>query len=245
MKSEKAFTLIELLVVVAIIAVLVALLLPALGQAREMARKVKCASSLRQIGVALSLYVQNNYDTYPMGQTSEWQGAVPKAYKDYPYQRWHCSSWPLGVSVYGKTWMDFIFPFTDKSINVFVCDSAGPGEPPSARWTRNLSAPYYGYNMALWPCNPTWFSGATGNCARVGEIGRPSEQVICLDYRSIYSCYANSAEAYLNYYPFCHLGSSANILAGDGHVFSEKSTNGYYFSAAGRDDIPTWNVFSD
>ncbi len=59
----RAFTLIELLVVVAIIVLLIAILLPSLGRAREQARTVKCASNLRQIMLAVQIYAQEN-DSY-------------------------------------------------------------------------------------------------------------------------------------------------------------------------------------
>lgn len=62
---QRAFTLVELLVVIAIIGVLAALLMPAFGRAKESARGVACLSNLRQIGVGLQLYVQENNNRMP------------------------------------------------------------------------------------------------------------------------------------------------------------------------------------
>ena len=64
-KHKGGFTLIELLVVVAIIAILAAMLLPALFRARGMARKAVCMSNLKQLGLALHMYVQDWDDQMP------------------------------------------------------------------------------------------------------------------------------------------------------------------------------------
>src|SRR3989442_6298503 len=64
--ARVAFTLIELLVVIAIIALLAALLLPAFGRAKEAGRGAACISNLRQIGVALQIYLQDNNNHLPV-----------------------------------------------------------------------------------------------------------------------------------------------------------------------------------
>ncbi len=64
-KKKKAFTLVELLVVVAIIALLVSILLPALGQARQAAQKVVCMSFVRQMVLASIGYMSENRDAFP------------------------------------------------------------------------------------------------------------------------------------------------------------------------------------
>jgi prepilin-type N-terminal cleavage/methylation domain-containing protein/prepilin-type processing-associated H-X9-DG protein len=68
MKRRAGFTLIELLVVVSIIALLIALLLPSLGKARDQAKLVKCAANLHSIGLALAQYAYRNNDLMPQTQ---------------------------------------------------------------------------------------------------------------------------------------------------------------------------------
>ena len=65
MKTKRAFTLIELLVVIAIIAMLAALLLPALSRAKASAQRADCISNLRQISLGMHLYAGDNGDTLP------------------------------------------------------------------------------------------------------------------------------------------------------------------------------------
>ncbi len=65
MSRRRAFTLIELLVVVAIIALLIAILLPSLANARAQAKRVKCEAGLRGIGHTVAFYLQDNRDTLP------------------------------------------------------------------------------------------------------------------------------------------------------------------------------------
>jgi prepilin-type N-terminal cleavage/methylation domain-containing protein/prepilin-type processing-associated H-X9-DG protein len=92
-QSRPAFTLIELLVVIAIIAILAALLLPALSQAKERGKRTACVSNLRQISLATQLYVDET--------------------KSYP---------PAYVNSTNR-WMDLLKPLLAKSSGVYLCPS--------------------------------------------------------------------------------------------------------------------------
>lgn len=85
LKTSASFTLIELLVVVAIIAVLVALLLPAISKARESAKRVTCASQLRSFGTVFSMYADSNNGWFPGSDLYYYYDPI-----EFPNYAWPC-----------------------------------------------------------------------------------------------------------------------------------------------------------
>jgi prepilin-type N-terminal cleavage/methylation domain-containing protein/prepilin-type processing-associated H-X9-DG protein len=79
MRRPKAFTLIELLVVIAIIAVLLGILMPGLQAAKERGRRLKCMNNLRQVGVAVHMYANDNRGMVPVNpKVGDWLWDVPR-----------------------------------------------------------------------------------------------------------------------------------------------------------------------
>lgn len=148
-KSPRHFTLVELLVVIAIIAILSSLLLPSLSAGRDAAKRSSCASNMKQIGLAIRMYGDDNNDQPPQAGWS--YPSAPPA---------------LPVNVY--------WPFqTNSYINrkaVFACPSASDaGNPP---WLASPFVADYGYNAYAGNCSN---SGYMGYFKRFSLCSRPAQ----------------------------------------------------------------------
>lgn len=163
MKST-AFTLIELLVVIAIIGILAAMLLPALNSARDRGKTAVCVANLKQIGMAVTMYADDNGDYYPPGYISG------------------VSDWSLTIAPYvAKSQGTYQNLGSITTSRVFVCPSV---HTPGSDVTRvSYSAHPYLFGNSELSCSST-----PGECFNVPKRqtsqSRPSELVLLADGNS-------------------------------------------------------------
>jgi len=164
-KFKSGFTLIELLVVVAIIAVLIAMLLPAIGAARERAKTIACAAQLKQISSYLFLYAEN-YNRFP---NSRWDGFINGNYVEiHWFQR-------LSAEYFAK--------ITD----IYICPSDPANKPNTGNWRDRFS---YGVSES----GPCPFRGVSGTppvgwkAYRPSDVPNPQKTVlVCDSAETLYS----------------------------------------------------------
>src|SRR5688500_17566876 len=82
--KQKGFTLIELLVVIGIIMILAGMLLPALSRAKQQANRIKCLNNMRQLGLSIMMYADENEGQYPPRRNapSNWVSRLEPFYKN-------------------------------------------------------------------------------------------------------------------------------------------------------------------
>ena len=160
MTTRRAFTLIEVLVVIAVIALIAAMLLPALSKARESGRRAACASNLRQLNVAVSIYAgENEGDFPPTNQTNRWPAQFFRGYENLDVLL--CPS-------------DRTSPARDVGVK--------PDEAPRS-YVMNLFRDHF--SSTLSPAELQRFnSGTYAGTINEGNIGQPADTVLFGEKRS-------------------------------------------------------------
>lgn len=196
-KNRKAFTLIELLVVIAIIAILASMLLPALGQAREKAHQISCASNLKQIGTGSAMYI-NEFDHYPKG------GATPN---NLPY--WQMQLGPyLGYPVDDSaTYVKVLRQNREYKILRCPSDKTPFYANTILAGSKGMS---YGINTSI---GMNFTVGTVYYGCKPSMLKTPSKKYFIMDSDAVNLARTST---YLGY--FHNSGGSLNMLFGDFHV---------------------------
>lgn len=141
---------IELLVVIAIIAILAAMLLPALASAKERAKRIQCLNSLKQMGVALQMYTGDNNSTFP---TLKWSpnGSVWYPYEMARFTAPNAASLETGWENLGLLYITKLLP----SPEIFYCGS-NPKDP-----NNGFAVDHYQNNIHQWPYGAFDIPGAS------------------------------------------------------------------------------------